>query len=118
MKSINRKSCLAFSLVTLLSIGVFLGKGESPFIPSAAAQAAENVVELSPTNMPATNEAVAGGTSDSENQPARNVSGERVGVGYSQKVGADETVQEVTTVFGSSDVAGTVERAGSIIVSR
>ena len=101
MIPINHKFHLAFGLAALLSLGLFPGNGDFPLVPSASAQPAENTVEPASTNGPRRSPAL------NNHRPARDVS-DRVKIGGSQKLAADDAVRDLVTVFGSSDAAGTV----------
>jgi uncharacterized RDD family membrane protein YckC len=101
MKSINSKLLLATSLIALLGLGLILGNGGLPFIPTVSAQTATNAVESALTNAPAEKAAA-------EQPPTRRNVSDRVKIGGSQKLLADDETRDLVTVFGSSDAAGTV----------
>jgi uncharacterized RDD family membrane protein YckC len=108
MKSTSPKSFLACSLIVLLCLIAL--QGIQAF--SAALQD-----QPSPSKPPQTSSTPAVQEESAEQEPPvfqdrlpRRFKGVQVRVGSSQRVGSDETVENMVTIFGSAEMAGETQR--------
>jgi hypothetical protein len=100
---IPRRPVLTLGLITGLTFALLAGNGV-PFTASAADEGVENAPEA------ATNAAAeAAARPDQASRPARKFSGDRVHLGSNLRMQAYETASEAVAVFGSTEVAGTVQ---------
>ncbi len=102
MKSNSPKSFLFFSLIVLLCLVALQGipafsaavqeQPSQPSPPLSAEEIAERIQEISQDRLPGRSK------------------GEQLRVGSSQRVGPDETVENIVTIFGSAEMAGRTQR--------
>ena len=108
MKSYSSKSYLKFSLIVLLCPVAL--QGIQAFSAAVQEQPSPSLPPQTSFTPAENEESVEQSTPSFQDRLTRRSKGEQVRVGSSQRVGRDETVENMVTIFGSAEMEGKTER--------